>query len=192
MKSNYCLKAWGDHMSRYSLRAMSLIVAWLSLLAVSVPAQDASHNSSATSDTSSGVDHRYYYLDSWMGAIGLPDDPFKTLVDADGTFWTEQGKNSLRQGFYPLAVYESPLKIHGDLRGGTERVDQHMYSSRVPVSIAHKRQGDVAVEETLFFSRASRLEFEAHRRRVEREEFAAPASPISADDRVHQPWSQGG
>src|ERR1051325_8868626 len=75
------------------------------------------------------VDHRYYYLDSWTGAIGLPDDPFKSLVDADRTFWTEQGKNALRQGFYPLAAYESPIKVHVDLIGGTERADQHMYST---------------------------------------------------------------
>jgi hypothetical protein len=31
------------------------------------------------------ADHRYYYLGSWMAAIGPPDDPFKTLVDADGS-----------------------------------------------------------------------------------------------------------
>jgi hypothetical protein len=121
-------------------------------LAFSISAVRAADALSASSPASELADHRFYYLDSWMGAIGLPDDPFKTLVDADGTFWTEQGKTSLRQGIYPLALYESPLRIHSGLAGTTERVDQQMYSPSVPVSIAHKRQGDVAVEETLFLA----------------------------------------
>jgi hypothetical protein len=123
----------------------------LMVAALSVPGAAVASNSDAQADEG-GVDHRYYYLDSWTGAIGLPDDPFKTLVDADGTFWTEQGKNALRQGIYPLAVYESPLKVHADLQGGTKRVSQQMYNPRVPVSITRKRQGDVTVEETLFQS----------------------------------------
>ena len=76
-----------------------------------------------------------------MGAIGLPDDPFKCVVDADGTFWIERGKTALRQGIYPLALYQSPIKIHCRLKGTTERVDQRMYSPRVPISIAHKDKG---------------------------------------------------
>ena len=98
------------------------------------------------------VDRRYYRLDSWMGAIGLPDDPYKAVADADGGFRTERGKTSLRQGIYPLAPYQSPIRIHIHLDGKTERVDQRMYSPRVPISIAHKRQGNVAIEETLFLS----------------------------------------
>lgn len=98
------------------------------------------------------VDRRYYKLDSWMGAIGIPDDPFKAVADADGSFRTERGKTSLRQGIYPLALYQSPVSIHSRLDGKTERVDQRMYSPRVPISIAHKRQGNIAIEETLFLS----------------------------------------
>ena len=135
-------------MNRYWLSAVWL-AAGMNLFALSAWAQQGTQ-SSVQQNSSQAVDHRYYYLDSWNGAIGLPDDPFKTLVDADGTFWTEQGKTSLRQGFYPLAVYESPLKVHADLVGGTQRVDEHMLSTRVPISIAHKRQGTVLVEETLF------------------------------------------
>jgi len=121
-------------------------------LALAIPGVAAAPSTDAQA-AESGVDHRYYYLDSWRGAIGLPDDPFKALVDADGTFSTEEGKTSLRQGIYPLALYESPITIHSTLRGTVERVDQHMYSPRVPVSIAHKRQGDIAIEETLFLAR---------------------------------------
>ncbi|HEX4485427.1 MAG TPA: hypothetical protein VH088_04130 [Terriglobales bacterium] len=128
------------------MRFPALLAAILTLFVASTLAQS---DAGSTSDI---VDHRYYNLDSWMGAIGLPDDTFKTLVDADGTFSTEQGKTSLRQGIYPLAVYESPITIHSGLRGGTERVGQRMYSPRVPISIAHKRQGDVVIEETLFMA----------------------------------------
>jgi hypothetical protein len=135
-------------MTKRFLCVMTLITI---ALVLSMPSMVAAAGSDAQT-AADMVDHRYYYLDSWMGAIGLPDDPFKTLVDADGTFWTEQGKTSLRQGIYPLALYESPLKIHSGLKGTTERVDQYMYSPRVPVSIAHKRQGNIAVEETMFLA----------------------------------------
>lgn len=107
---------------------------------------------SAAGTTLDKVDRRYYSLDSWMGAIGIPDDPFKAVVDADGSFRTERGKSKLRQGIYPLAPYQSPIRIHSRLDGKTERVSQAMYSPRVPISIAHKRQGNVAIEETLFLS----------------------------------------
>lgn len=138
-------------MLRDLFRVMVMLIIGV-IFRVPADAQKASLDSNAARTNLDVVDHRYYFMDSWMGAIGLPDDPFKTLVDADGTFWTEQGKSSLRQGIYPLAVYESPLKIHADLRGGTKRVDQHMYSTRVPISIAHKKQGDVIVEETMFMA----------------------------------------
>lgn len=134
------------------MRVPALVAVGSILFAISTAAQDRSATTNAPRAASDSADHRYYYLDSWMAAIGLPDDPFKTLVDADGTFWTEQGKTSLRQGIYPLALYESPIKIHSGLRGTTERVDQQMYSPRVPISIARKRQGDVAIEETLFLA----------------------------------------
>ena len=133
-------------MRKSSLRA----IAYLGLVLVFAGASATAAISDSMADKTDMADHRYYYLDSWTGAIGFPDDPFKSLVDADGTFWTEQGKSASRQGIYPLAVYESALKIHSDLVGGTQRVDQHMFSPRVPVSIAHKRRGDVVVEETLF------------------------------------------
>jgi hypothetical protein len=104
-------------------------------------------------DTTDTVNHRYYSLDSWIGAIGLPDDPFKSVVDADGTFWTEIGLSSGRFGVYPLAPNQTPLKIRSYLEGATERVDQRMLGPRVPISITHKRQGGVAIEETLFLAR---------------------------------------
>jgi len=107
----------------------------------------------AAADTTDIVNHRYYSLDSWIGAIGLPDDPFKCVVDADGTFWTELGMSSGRFGVYPLAPNQTPLKIRSYLEGATERVDQRMYGPRAPVSITHKRHGAVTIEETLFLAR---------------------------------------
>ena len=63
------------------------------------------------------MNHQYYSLDSWIGAIGLPDDPFKCVVDADGTFWTELGMSSGRFGVYPLAPNQTPVKIRSYLEG---------------------------------------------------------------------------
>ncbi len=97
-------------------------------------------------------DGRYYSLDSWIGAIGLPDDPFKSTVDADGAFWTERGKASGRFAVYPLAPNQTPLKIQADLDGGTQRLSQRLWGPRVPISVTVKRQGDVLVEETLFLA----------------------------------------
>ena len=45
------------------------------------------------------------------------------------------------------------LRIRSYLEGSTERVDQSMFAPRVPISITHKRQGAVAIEETLFLAR---------------------------------------
>ena len=107
----------------------------------------------STAQATDIVNHRYYSLDSWIGAIGLPDDPFKSVVDADGTFSTELGKTSGRYGVYSLAPNQTPVKIRSYLEGSSERVDQRMFGPRVPISITHKRQGTVAIEETLFLAR---------------------------------------
>jgi hypothetical protein len=88
-----------------------------------------------------------------MGALGLPDSPFKSIVDAEGTFWTELGMSSGRFGVYPLAPNQSSVKIRSYLEGATMRVDQRMFGPRAPISITHKRQGTIAIEETLFLAR---------------------------------------
>ena len=132
-------------------KASSLFLSGVALLATGMLAT-ATGGGGAPRGASDQVDHRYYRLDSWMGAIGLPDDPFKAVADADGSFLTERGKSKWRQGIYPLAPYQSPIRIQARLEGKTERVDQRMVSPRVPISITHKLQGDVAVEETLFLS----------------------------------------
>ena len=120
---------------------------------VSVAAGSICRVCGAAEQTAYSVNHRYYSLDSWIGAIGLPDDPFKCVVDADGAFLTELGMSSGRFGVYPLAPNQTPLRIRSYLEGSTERVDQSMFRPRVPISITHKRQGAVAIEETLFLAR---------------------------------------
>jgi hypothetical protein len=105
----------------------------------------------AGKDTEDG--HGYYALDSWMGAIGLPDDCFKSVVDADGAFRTEIGRTSHRTSLYPLAQNQSPVKIQARLAGAMERVDQRMLGPRVPISISRKRHGAIHIEETLFLAR---------------------------------------
>jgi hypothetical protein len=128
-------------MIRRRPKAFGIFAAGAALLIIGIAAK-----------ASDKVDRRYYRLDSWMGAIGLPDDPFKAVADADGSFLTERGKAKWRQGIYPLAPYQSAIWIHCRLDGKTERVDQRMLSPRVPISVTHKVQGDVAIEETLFLS----------------------------------------
>jgi hypothetical protein len=139
-------------MSSRFRKIASFTAAALAVLSIRAAAEGVPKRPRETPDGLEVVDRRHYYLDSWMGAIGLPDDPIKPVVDADGTFWVERGKSSARQGIYPLALYQSPIKIHARLDGTTERVDQRMYSPRVPISIAHKKQGPVAIEETLFLA----------------------------------------
>ena len=141
-----------NEMNRRFQRAVCSVAAGLALFTTCVTTESLLNSSRAAEAAMDTVNRRHYYLDSWMGAIGLPDDPFKPVVDADGTFWIERGKSALRQGIYPLALYQSPIKIHARLKGTTQRVDQRMYSPRVPISIAHKKQGPVAIEETLFLA----------------------------------------
>jgi len=138
--------------NRFRLTLGFVEVASALFVATMVMAADPPRGVGTSGDGLDKVDRRYYKLDSWMGAIGLPDDPLKAVGDADGSFRTERGKTKLRQGIYPRALYQSPIRIHARLDGKTERVDQRMYSPRVPISIARKRQGNVAIEETLFLS----------------------------------------
>lgn len=99
------------------------------------------------------MDYRHYALDSWIGAIGLPDDCFKCVVDADGRFQTECGKSKGHQGFYPDAPAQNKVVIQADVVGGATRTGQRMHSARAPVSLTHKRSGDVTITEQLFLAR---------------------------------------
>ncbi|MGO8746563.1 MAG: formylglycine-generating enzyme family protein [Thermoguttaceae bacterium] len=99
------------------------------------------------------VDYRYFALDSWVGAIGLPDDCFKSAVDADGRFLTEFGHSGPHQGIYPNPPAQSKVAIHADLLGRTTRIGQQMYSPRVPIAVTRKRQRDIMVTEQLFLAR---------------------------------------
>jgi hypothetical protein len=121
----------------------------------------ASAAATAATDSPEVVDFRYYALDSWIGAIGLPDDSYKCVVDADGQFMTELGKSKDHQGIFPNPPVQSKVVIHADLVGRTTRVDQRMVSSRVPIALTRKRQGEVAVTEYLFL--AAPLDWSAQR-----------------------------
>ena len=83
-----------------------------------MPARGLTGRAGEASTARDAVDFRYYSLDSWIGAIGLPDDPTKCVVDADGTFMTEMGRSSNRWGVFPLLPYQSPVKIRSGLSGG--------------------------------------------------------------------------
>lgn len=131
---------------------MILAVAGVVFLLGSVTAGKIFRAASVVPDALDVVNYRYYSLDSWIGAIGLPDDPFKCVVDADGTFWSELGKSSERSGIYPLAPNQTPVKIQSHLIGTTERVEQRMFGPRVPISITRKRQGSITIKETLFLA----------------------------------------
>lgn len=137
-------------MSKLFRQGIGPAAAGTAILLISIAAPCATE---AAVDTEERVNRGYYALDSWIGAIGLPDDCFKSVVDADGTFWTELGRTSRRTSLYPLAPNQTPLKIQGRLAGVTERVDQRMFGPRVPISITRKRRGAIAIEETLFLAR---------------------------------------
>jgi hypothetical protein len=124
--------------------ALALTCGWA--LALCLPA-------AATPVAADTVDHRYYSWDSWIGAIGLPDDAFKSVADADGRFMTELRAGSAHQSAYPNPPVPHALRIQADLRGGARRVDQRMHSSHTPVSITRKRQAEVSIQETLFLAR---------------------------------------
>jgi len=65
-----------------------------------------------TADTTPpSVDYRYYALDGWLGAIGMPDDCFKCVVTATGRFSTEFGKSKDHQGVYPNPPIQNTVWI---------------------------------------------------------------------------------
>lgn len=131
----------------------SVATAWARIGASLATALLASLAAHAATDAPEIVDYRHYALDSWIGAIGLPDDSFKCVVDADGRFMTELGKSKGHQGVYPDPPAQNRVVIHADLLGGTARVDQHLVSARVPIAITRKRQGDITVTEYLFLAK---------------------------------------
>ena len=119
------LKPWLSHLEvtrnvaeivRTRRIAVAAIVAALALALLAASA------AAAATDGLEIVDYRHYALDSWIGAIGLPDDAYKCVVDADGRFMTELGKSKGRQGVYPNAPAQTQVVIHADLLGGTARV----------------------------------------------------------------------
>ena len=97
---------------------------WM-ILAIAVPCSVYADESLSAPDI---VDYRYFVLDAWYGAIGLPDDCFKAAVDARGRFCTEFGKSKAHQGTYPNPPAQDPVWLEADLAGGVDRTHQRMHS----------------------------------------------------------------
>ncbi len=140
-----------NRMKRSIITGLACVVCTLQgLIGTGLPAEEARQE--VPSGQLEIVDYRHYSLDSWISAIGLPDDAYKCAADADGRFLSELGAGS-HQGVYPNRPPAHQVVIHADLLGGTTRVDQRMHSPRIPVVITRKCQDNVAVTETLFFAR---------------------------------------
>ena len=140
-----------------------------------------------TAEARQRVNYHHYALDGWMGAICLPDDCFKCLVNADGCFSTEFGKSEGHQGIYPNPPAQKAVWIQAGVLGRATRVSQEMYSARVPIAITRKRDKEIAITEYLFAARpldwTANRKGEALRGRTERTRLAA----VSAHGRIHEP-----
>ena len=102
------------------------------------------------------VDYRYFAPTDWIGAIGLPDDAFKCVVDSRGAFVTEFGPKELNK--VTITIYTNRPTPHyvailAGVEEGAQVVDQRMHSARAPVALTRKRSGDVDITEQLFLAR---------------------------------------
>jgi hypothetical protein len=79
------------------------------------------------------VDFRYA-PERWQTCIGLPDDPFKTIVGYDGGFYYDYSKASGRR-------FGTQLHVELDTEGKATPKHQQLYSPRVPVVTTRHKQG---------------------------------------------------
>ena len=140
----------------------------------------------AAADTADVVNHRYYSLDSWIGAIGLPDDPFKCVVDADGTF-LDRTRHVIRT-IRRLSPRSEPVAgENSKLLGGSHGARGPAHVRAACSDFHHPQTPRRCRHRGNTFSRpATRLECRRERRSIEGTRFSSPAASVSAHDRVHQ------
>ena len=92
------------------------------------------------------LDHRYPPA-SWQTCIGLPDDPFKTIVGSDGGLYYDYGKSG--PGNYSLGAgrFGTRLLVSLDAGGTNGPVRQSLHAPRVPVVTTCIRRGSLGMSQ---------------------------------------------
>ncbi len=92
------------------------------------------------------LDHRYPPA-SWQTCIGLPDDPFKTIVGSDGGLYYDYGKSG--PGNYSLGAgrFGTRILVSLDAAGTNGPVRQSLHSPRVPVVTTWVRRGSLEMRQ---------------------------------------------
>jgi len=88
------------------------------------------------------LDHRYPPA-SWQTCIGLPDDPFKTIVGSDGGLYYDYGKSG--PGNYSLGAgrFGTRLLVTLEAVGTNGPLRQALHAPRVPVVTTGARHGSL-------------------------------------------------
>ena len=82
-----------------------------------------------------------YQPERWQTCIGLPDDPFKTIVGSDGGLYYDYGKSG--PGNYTLGAGRFGTRLLADLDGEAAATPRHqqLHSPRVPVVTTRHKLG---------------------------------------------------
>ena len=88
-----------------------------------------------------------YRPERWQACLGLPDDPFKTIVGSDGGLYYKFGKG-------PAEYYQFQARLLAGLEavGQTEVLSgprsQELYSARAPIVTTRQRVGGLELQQT--------------------------------------------
>jgi hypothetical protein len=83
-----------------------------------------------------------YRPERWQACLGLPDDPFKTIVGSDGGLYYKYGKG-------PAEYEKFQVRLLADLEAEGERgaQSQELYSARVPIVTTRQRCGGLELRQ---------------------------------------------
>jgi hypothetical protein len=82
-----------------------------------------------------------YQPERWQTCIGLPDDPFKTIVGCDGGLYYDYGKSGPANYTLGGGRFGTRLLAELDAEGEATAKQQQLHSPRVPVVTTRHRQG---------------------------------------------------
>ncbi len=93
----------------------------------------------------------------WQTCVGLPDDPYKTIVGSDGGLYYEYGKRGPEpydngQGSFGTRVW---AELQAEGKPGPCR--QSLHSPRIPIVVTEREQADWLVHQQAWSGAAGRL-----------------------------------
>ena len=88
-----------------------------------------------------------YQPERWQTCIGLPDDPFKTIIGSDGGLYYDYGKAGPASYTLGGGRFGTRLLAELDAEGAATPKRQQLHSARVPVVTTRHQQGAIELRQ---------------------------------------------